>query len=179
MSIKAALNGSLARVLLAAGGDARKCGIRAIDGRPPAGFGGDFFYGVYFAGFETDSSRMLESSERTYKIGVDITHRMARVPAGKQGPWVLDEGELLDRADKLPGYFLNGVAAMVAANAARPTPLKGVFFESFSYVTMSKVEMQSPDWIGAEASENAPTILAVKLLFGGLKWGQLLEELPT
>ncbi len=180
MSIAAALNGTLARVLVAAG-DPRKCGIRTTDGRPPAGFQGDFYYGVYYLGWDTDSSRMLEDHERAYRIGVDITHRTGSVPTRKQGGFLLETGQLLDRADRLPLYLMDGVDILVAANAARPTPINVQFFEAFSYVTCGKVEEKSLDWIGGDTGEDeetAPTVLAVSLTFGGLKCGQLLSELP-
>jgi hypothetical protein len=184
--IAAALNGTLARVALAAG-DARKCGIRPIDGRPPAGWNGDFFYGVYFAGYSDDSSRMLESLEKSYRIGVDITFRMGAVPGRKQGPFVLQDSELLDRVEKLPLYLMDGVKILTAANAARPTPLTGQFFEAFNSVQCGSVEMKGGEWIGgADASaedadrggSKSPTIMAVSLVFSGLKWGQTMLEFP-
>ena len=181
MSIAAALEGTLARVQLAAG-DSRKCGIRDTDGRPPAGFLGDFYYGVYFAGFSSDSSQMLESWEKRYSIGVDITHRMGKVPTRKQGTFLLEEGQLLDRAEKLPLYLMDGVKILVAANAARPTPLQGVFFEAFDSVRGDgRVQIKDLDWIGGdtgEEEETAPTVMAVSLVFSGLKWGQTLESFP-
>jgi hypothetical protein len=188
MSIAAALNGTFARVLLAAG-DSRKCGIRPIDGRPPSGWNGDFFYGVYFAGFSNDSSQMLESWEKRYRVGVDITFKMGAVPGRKQGPFALQESELLDRVEKLPLYLMDGVKILTAANAARSTPLTGQFFEAFDSVECGRVEMKGGEWIGgmdsstdgegAERGGNkAPTIMAVSLTFSGLKWGQTLLEFP-
>jgi hypothetical protein len=175
--ITAALKGVLDRVRVKEP-DEKRSGIRpANDGRPPNGYGGYLYYGVYLGSV---SGTGQECDERVYTICVDVSINLAKVPDKKRGDAVTQSGGLLDVASDLARYMMRDSACKNSANENRGENPKGIFYENFNSYSISSADRVSDDWFGIDCGTDGcpPSGLKVTLTLSGMKYGELAGELP-
>lgn len=175
--ITAMLEGVLDRVRLAET-DPTKSGVRpGPDGRPPSGFGGDLYYGVYFGGCQ---GKGQQAEERVYSACIDLTMNLQKVPDKKRGNVALQTGQLLDRASELVRYLMKDFVVPNAANTHRGADPKGKFCEPFDRYTISPARRADGEWFGEDCSPDCPPSgFIVTVSLHGLLWIELETELPT
>lgn len=152
------------------------------DGSPGHSYkGGEWFYGVYFAGASGGFPVSQEDFTVSLGVGLDITRGVFKVPTGGQGDFTDQNDELLDKAGQLAEVLMNpdwAIAEFCNAQLAETRNPNGRFYEHFDQVTISPVRYESCTWIGAnEGDEKCPTLLVVSIAVAGIKFTRTAEAM--
>lgn len=150
--------------------DGRKVGYQP-SGRPPAA-AGQTYVAVRFGGYRT-LAQTPECDDRAFAVDLCLTWKLAYAPQDRQGAQITQEGtdHLLDLADRLTGYLLNDWATMSLVNGfiTGAGVTTDTFVEAFQQASCGPVEEKSAEWVGAEESDNPPTVLGMTITLSGAR----------
>lgn len=154
------------------------------DGRPGGAYkrGMPWFIGVYFAGCQGGPG--VESHERRYTVGVDITWSLVTAPTQMKGAIVsAGTDSLFELSSKVFELMLGGRSIVATAMNAvlGGTQTVGAFHENFNTGTISPVK--NPDAVSWVLAHENPrpgeeeALEVVSMTFTGIVWRKCLVNL--
>lgn len=184
MSIPALLNGVASYLGTALTATDKVKARPGADGRPGAAYkrGMKWFIGVYFGGCQGGPG--VESHERRYTVGIDITWSLVTVPTQLKGTVITDPSDsLLELSNKVFELMLGGRSLVATAmnGVLGGSQTSGAFHENFNTGTISPVKNPDPvSWVLAAENPTAgqeEALDVVSMTFSGIVWRKYLSNL--